>query len=210
LDEKGTHVPVPKSGGWLGFNSKAIERSGGGQEIILSSEPVQIISHDSGFMEYLKKIISGGQTGVDQSALNAAIALNLECGGWCPPGRICEAGIIPDHFPLDETPTDRSEAAQHVPRSLRTEWNVRDADATLMILPSDMGDDRGISWTIQCIQLYRKESLHVDPHDAAAVSKIKEWIASHKIELLNVAGPSEKTYPGIGSLTYKLMFRTLG
>ena len=38
------------------------------------------------------KIISGGQTGVDRGALDAAIALGLDHGGWCPLGRLAEDG----------------------------------------------------------------------------------------------------------------------
>ncbi len=50
-----------------------------------------------------KKIISGGQTGVDRGALDAAIALDFEHGGWCPLGRLAEDGQIPDRYRLDET-----------------------------------------------------------------------------------------------------------
>ena len=41
----------------------------------------------------LRKVISGGQTGVDQAALRAAQKLGLKCDGWCPPGRECESGV---------------------------------------------------------------------------------------------------------------------
>ena len=61
---------------------------------------------------------------VDQAALRAAASYGVPIGGWCPPGRVCEDGIIPDLFPLVETPTDRSPDAADVPRSQRTEWNV--------------------------------------------------------------------------------------
>jgi len=48
---------------------------------------------------FIKKIISGGQTGVDQAALEVAINLGIDCGGWCPPGRMCETGRIPSAYP---------------------------------------------------------------------------------------------------------------
>ncbi|HEX4072580.1 MAG TPA: putative molybdenum carrier protein [Planctomycetaceae bacterium] len=49
----------------------------------------------------LRKIVSGGQTGVDRAALDVAIALNLPCGGWCPRGRPAEDGRIPKRYPLE-------------------------------------------------------------------------------------------------------------
>jgi Circularly permutated YpsA SLOG family len=155
----------------------------------------------------LKKIISGGQTGVDQAALNAALVLRINCGGWCPPGRICENGRIADHFPLAETPYERSKAARDVPRSLRTEWNVRDSDATLIVMPEDLNGDKGIDWTLKCVETYEKPSLIINPYDDDSLIKIKEWLGKLKISILNVAGPSEKTYPGIGIQSYNLLLR---
>jgi len=70
-------------------------------------------------------IVSGGQTGVDRAALDAALALGLALGGWCPLGRRAEDGPIPRAYLLQETPTQ--DYAQ------RTEWNVRDSDATLIL-----------------------------------------------------------------------------
>ena len=54
----------------------------------------------------ISKIISGGQTGVDRAALDAAISLGLEHGGFCPKGRIAEDGIIPVEYKMDEMDTE--------------------------------------------------------------------------------------------------------
>src|SRR2546425_4775996 len=115
-------------------------------------------------MRRLNKIVSGGQTGVDQAALRAAKASGLSVGGWCPPGRLSEAGVIPSEFPLQETERERSPNAPDVPRSQRTEWNVRDSDATLVITaggvspseaaPEDRPHDPGTQWAIQCAARY--------------------------------------------------------
>ena len=43
----------------------------------------------------LEKIVSGGQTGADRGALDAALAASFPCGGWCPLGRKAEDGVIP-------------------------------------------------------------------------------------------------------------------
>jgi hypothetical protein len=49
------------------------------------------------------KIISGGQTGADRAALDAAIIHGIPCGGWCPKIRRAEDGPIPERYPLKET-----------------------------------------------------------------------------------------------------------
>jgi len=153
----------------------------------------------------LQKIISGGQTGVDQAALDVAINMGIECGGWCPPGRLCESGFISPHYPLEETPSDRSEAATDIPRSLRTEWNVRDADATLILLPKHISGDKGSEWTIQCALNYQKPYLIADPFAFDACIYIGSWLEKIRIKVLNIAGPSESSYPGTGEQTRKLL-----
>ena len=153
----------------------------------------------------LQKIISGGQTGVDQAALDVAINMGIACGGWCPPGRLCESGLIPPHYPLEETSSDSSDAATDIPRSLRTEWNVRDADATLIILPKRLRGDKGTEWTIQCALNYQKPYLITDPFDIYDCRSIGSWLENIRIKVLNIAGPSESSWPGIGEKTRKLL-----
>jgi len=157
----------------------------------------------------LQKIISGGQTGVDQSALDVAINIGIDCGGWCPPGRLCENGLIPPHYSLEETPSDRSNSAPDIPRSLRTEWNVRDADATLILLPKGLGSDKGTEWTIECALQYQKQYLITDPFGKDTAIKIRSWLETIMVRVLNIAGPSENSYPGIGEQTRKLLTEAL-
>jgi len=71
------------------------------------------------------KIISGGQTGADQGGLDFALKHGWPCGGWCPPGRLCETGRIHAKYPVKEV-----EAGDH---NERTRRNVLDSDATLVI-----------------------------------------------------------------------------
>jgi hypothetical protein len=153
----------------------------------------------------LRKVISGGQTGVDQAALRAAQTCGLGCGGWCPPGRECESGIIPARFPLQETPQDRSPHAPDIPRSQRTEWNVRDSDATLILRPHSIDKDLGTDWTARCAIHLGRPLLVLDPGDPEAASAIRDWLSALEIRTLNVAGPSEGTVPGIGDQAYSLL-----
>jgi hypothetical protein len=73
----------------------------------------------------LLKVISGGQTGVDRGALDAALALQVECGGWCPAERLAEDGTIPKRYPMMELAN-----AGYAERTAR---NVADSDGTLVI-----------------------------------------------------------------------------
>lgn len=168
-------------------------------------------------MSVVSKIISGGQTGVDQAALRLAGAVGLKHGGWCPPGRKCEDGTIPAQFRLQETPKERSPDAPKIARSLRTEWNVRDADATLVLKPrTAVKSDSGTEWTGRCAIRYAKPLYVCDPDDPDAKEKIVRWLRALPLPAangsqageglnLNVGGPSERTAPGIGERAYDLL-----
>ncbi len=159
----------------------------------------------------LTKIVSGGQDGVDQAALRAAQALGVACGGWCPPGRKCNSGVIPEVFPLQETPYDRSPDTPATPRSLRTEWNVRDSAATVIFRPTiGTKDDPGTDFTERCAkEKYRRPCLVCDPYSPKAIQKVSRWIAAHDIQTLNVAGPSGDTVGGIGSQVFDLLTKII-
>jgi hypothetical protein len=159
------------------------------------------------------KIVSGGQTGVDQAALRVAESRGLELGGWCPPGRVCESGKIPDRFALRETPDERSIWAMDVPRSLRTEWNVRDSDAILVLrrlIPTQHSrSDPGTTWTFECAVLYGKPLLLCDagePSDTN-IKMVRTWLDALKVQTLNIVGPAESAQPGIGRLAEEFLLK---
>jgi Circularly permutated YpsA SLOG family len=156
-------------------------------------------------MRTLTKVISGGQTGVDQAALRAASDCRLEIGGWCPPGQVCEAGLIPAEFPLRETEQERSLDAPDVPRSQRTEWNVRGSDGTLVIQSGETAADRGTDWAMQCAKRYGRPMFLCDVSDPNAKQKIQEWLGLNEIKVLSIGGPAESTSPGIGDRVYALL-----
>jgi hypothetical protein len=157
----------------------------------------------------LRKVVSGGQSGVDQAALRAALDCGLEIGGWCPPRSECDFGEIPAELPLRETPAEHSEEAPHVPRSLRTQWNVRDSDGTLVlqgtVRPPD--SDLGTEWTLECTRRYARPCLVCPLGDSASALRIIEWIGAEKLQVLNVAGPSEVNLPGAGEAAYLMLKR---
>ena len=133
------------------------------------------------------RLVSGGQTGVDRAALDAALALGLPCGGWCPAGRRAEDGAIAARYPLRETPA--ADPAQ------RTGWNVRDSDATLLLCPRGVSSP-GTEWTQRCAERLGRPWHRAAPepdalHDAA------RWLAAQAPAVLNVAGPRESEAPGV-------------
>jgi hypothetical protein len=50
-------------------------------------------------MGMIGRIVSGAQTGADRAALDVAIRLGYNFGGWVPKGRLDENGTIPDSYP---------------------------------------------------------------------------------------------------------------
>ena len=136
----------------------------------------------------LKKIISGGQTGVDRAALDVALQLGLPCGGWCPKGRRAEDGPISLRYPLTETPSENYEQ--------RTEWNVRDSDGTL-ILSINREISGGTAYTKECARRLNKPFLVIDLLEPLEASTVQAWLKTYDIHSLNVAGPREEKSPGI-------------
>ena len=135
----------------------------------------------------IRKIVSGGQTGVDRAALDAAQALGVPCGGWCPRGRLAEDGPISSRYPLRETPT--AAYAQ------RTRWNVRDSDGTLILNRGPL--DGGTALTAELARKLGKPCLVLDLSAPPAPSVVRAWAAVHQVRVLNVAGPRERRRPGI-------------
>jgi len=136
----------------------------------------------------LRKIISGGQTGVDQGALDAAISLGLEHGGTCPRDRRSEEGPIPDRYVLEE------HASSAYPP--RTRQNVRDADATL-ILTLGTHVTGGTRLTAHLAQEAGKPWLAVNMESPQAVDNLWTWLREIEPEILNVAGARESRFHGI-------------
>ncbi|MHC4177623.1 MAG: putative molybdenum carrier protein [Planctomycetota bacterium] len=135
------------------------------------------------------KIISGGQTGVDRGALDAAIALGIPHGGWCPLGRLAEDGRIPDRYELRET-----ESPEY---SVRTERNVIDSDATLILCRGRPSG--GTELTLRLAERHGRPHLVLDLDQAAQPEQLRRWLQQQRVKVLNVAGPRESQSPGIAA-----------
>jgi hypothetical protein len=137
----------------------------------------------------IEKIISGGQTGADRAALDAAMRWKIAHGGWVPLGRKTEDGRLPNKYQLDEMPTDSYPA--------RTEQNVLDSDGTLIISHGPLMG--GSKYTREQALKHHRPNLHIDLNETnsfKAAQTIYNWVIENNIEILNVAGPraSEDEY----------------
>jgi len=130
-------------------------------------------------------IISGGQIGVDRAAFDFALENNFEIGGWVPKNRLAEDGRISEKYKnLRETKTENP--------AERTESNVRDSDATLILSHGNLGG--GSLLTKQFAQKHKKPFLHIDFSRLsfeAAIEKTNEWLTQINCKKLNIAGPHQ-------------------
>ena len=134
------------------------------------------------------KIISGGQTGVDRAALDVALEFGIDCGGWCPSGRLDEFGRIPDRYPLRKL--------EHGGFTERTLQNVKDSDGTVIIYSAKLSG--GTEQTVRfCVEQQRPHQLidesKISTEDAAKL--IVDFVREHEIDVLNVAGPRQSECP---------------
>lgn len=131
----------------------------------------------------LKKVISGGQTGVDRAGLDAASAAGIPTGGYCPKGRKAEDGTIPEKYLLQEL-----EAPEY---HVRTEKNVVASDGTLILNKGCLSE--GTKLTYDYTVSHRKPCLVVqlDVDDGTEPAQVAGWLRGERIAVLNVAGPRE-------------------
>ena len=155
----------------------------------------------------LQKIVSGGQTGVDRGALQAALISGFPCGGWCPENRLAEDGTIPAHFPLT--------VLRGANYQRRTRKNVQDSDATVLIFDSSRtaGGLNGGTWKTRkaCKELDKPYCI-VDAQlttTSGAASQIIEFLQRHSTRILNVAGPRASKWPEAQEYTRAVIYQIL-
>jgi len=144
------------------------------------------------------KIISGGQTGVDRGALDAALDSNTECGGWCPAGRLDENGWIPERYPLTELLS--------AGYSERTARNVADSDGTLIINAGALAG--GTRETLaRCVE-FAKSYVAIDLSSISiegAIDLAEQFVSNHQLCVLNVAGPRASEWSEGYSHAYEIV-----
>jgi len=163
---------------------------------------------NAGPTDCVRRLVSGGQTGADRAALDVAIRLGIPYGGWCPRGGRAEdlpdaPGLLRDYPELRETPTDDS--------AVRTEWNVRDSDATLLLTSRPESLSGGTALTRDLAVRLGRPFLVNSADDAESV---RTWLRALRVEspdalVLNVAGPRESKEPGLYEAACRLLEQAL-
>lgn len=150
---------------------------------------------------------SGGQTGADRAALEAARAADVPICGWCPPGGLAEdlpepPGLLAVYPELREC-----EASGYVER---TALNVRDAHATLIVSPGGVEPHSGTEMTVACATFYGRPVLVVEG-GSGDIERVRTWLVDVGRGLtLNVAGPRASKDARVYDATYELVSGLLG
>ena len=138
----------------------------------------------------IKKIISGGQTGADLAALDLAIKLGIEHGGWIPKGRKTEAGPLPESYRLKEMETDDYRE--------RTRQNIIDSHGTVILSRGELTG--GSKLTLSYAKVIGRPNTFInlsftEEYEASLI--LSGFIRENRIECLNVAGPRISHQPWI-------------
>lgn len=141
------------------------------------------------------RVISGGQTGVDRAALDAAIEAGIPYAGWCPRGGWAEdypdpPGVLARYPGLCETPESAPEQ--------RTAWNVRGSDALLVLTDrAGTGVSKGTVLAVRCAAHCGKPHMVLDIESPDALTQASAWLKAPGGVALCIAGLRESEAPGI-------------
>lgn len=145
----------------------------------------------------VSKIISGGQTGADRAALDAAKLLKITTYGYCPKGYKTETGYDKSlkQFGLKQTLNKDSAA--------RTALNIKHSDGTVIFGKIFCGKriiSPGTLLTLNRIKEYHKPYL-INPTKRQFVN----WVKKYNIKVLNVAGNRQSENPFIYKTVYDFL-----
>ncbi len=135
---------------------------------------------------------------MDRAALDFALANGFAHGGWCPRGRWAEDGAIPARYQLKKTPS--ADPAQ------RTEWNVRDSDATVIFsISAELSG--GSLKTAEFAEKHKKAWLHLslEREGNQASARLLDFLQRHRPQVVNIAGPRQSSEAGAGPFTSRVL-----
>jgi hypothetical protein len=152
----------------------------------------------------LRKIVSGGETGVDRGALDAALVAGFDCGGWAPGDRSAEDGIIPERYPLILLPEGGYRQ--------RTRLNVADSDGTAILYNELLTG--GTRLTRNLCALLNRPYILIDvretPDPGTAAAAVSRFIERSRIKVLNVAGPRLSGWPAGYAFSLSVVAEVIG
>jgi len=137
--------------------------------------------------------------------MDFALDFGLPADGWCPRGRLAEDGPLDPRYPVRETPSRKY--------AERTEWNVRDSDATVVFsIAAEVSG--GTALTLAVARRLGRPWLHLSREAAAAAGRdpaaeLVEFLAKHRVERLNVAGPRASQEPEIAPFVRQVLTAAL-
>ena len=148
----------------------------------------------------LKKVISGGQTGADIAGLKAAKLRGLETGGTMTKGWKTLKGPKPEYeemYGMEESDT--------FDYPTRTRDNVESSHGTVRFATDFWSP--GEICTKKAIDFYGRPYYDVlaDENAWDLLPEVVGWIKRNKIEILNVAGNTEQSAPGMEKFVFHFM-----
>jgi len=150
----------------------------------------------------VEKVISGAQTGADLSGLITAKKLGIKTGGKMPNGFKNHTGPHPEY--AEEYGMEEHDSPYYPPR---TQWNVVNSDATIRFALNF--DSPGERCTLKFIKANNKPHLDINVLFLPRVEEVKQWLEDNNVKILNIAGNSEKSAPGIGIIVQKFLTEVL-
>lgn len=145
-------------------------------------------------------IISGGQSGAERGALDAAVELGIPHGGSCAIGRKTDDGVIPPRYVLNEV-----DARQYADR---TEPNIMQCDGVFVATFGRLTPP--CKTAVELARRHEKLMLHLDLNLEAtdyAVKAVRTWIEDNDIKTLCVVGNRESEATGLHGAVKDLFTR---
>ena len=159
-------------------------------------------------MSRIVTLRSGGQSGADRGAMDAARECGVPVAGWCPAGGWAEdypdpPGVRVLYPQMVETPS--RDVIQ------RTEWNIRDSSCCIVMNTREAGVSPGTDAGFSFYQKYGIPSLEIvidDPAEyEAQFQHACEWLEELDDDeiVLGFGGPRASEYTGIYDIAHRFV-----